>query len=358
MHGLGGPIALFLVADHHFVYRGAHDERDCGACDNAHVWVAWLDAVRECFHGEGGVMALAALIKQKQAVVTGCRQSLLVIDGLFGACLIYGDGMITPAISVLSAVEGIRIVTPTFAPYVIPLAIGILAGLFLPQHRGTAWVGSLFGPVMMVWFCILAILGAVFLVVTGSEALYPDMGHFGKGLIRLTWIGFVLPALALNDFGLGALLLRHPEMADHPFYALVPTKALVPLATLSTAATIIASQALITGAFSMTLQAIQLGYLPRLRVTQPSASKMGQIYVAPINWLLMVCTIGLFIGFQSSSKPAAACGLAVSATILITTLLFYTVTRLHWGWGRLAPGFPAGRFLLADGSPTVLKPPS
>ncbi len=333
--------------------------------------------------GEGGVMALTALIKQKPAGANNRHRSLLVIAGLFGACLIYGDGMITPAISVLSAVEGIRIVTPIFAAYVIPLTIGILAGLFLLQHRGTAWVGSLFGPVMLVWFCILAILGAVqlirapqvlaalspwhgavflaqnkmhgfvvlgavFLVVTGAEALYADMGHFGKGPIRLTWIGFVLPALVLNYFGQGALLLSHPEMTDHPFYALAPTQLLVPLVILSTAATIIASQALITGAFSMTRQAIQLGYLPRLRITQTSASQVGQIYVAPVNWLLMVCTIGLVFGFQSSSKLAAAYGVAVSATMLITTLLFYTVARLHWGWSRLAAGFPVGIFLFAD----------
>ena len=333
--------------------------------------------------GEGGVMALTALIKQKQAGINGRRRSLLVIAGLFGACLIYGDGMITPAISVLSAVEGIRIITPLFAPYIIPLTIGILAGLFLLQRRGTSWVGSLFGPVMLVWFCTMAILGAVqlvhspqilaalspwhgtaflvnnrlhgfvvlgavFLVVTGSEALYADMGHFGKGPIRLTWIGFVLPALALNYFGQGALLLSHPEMTDHPFYALAPAQALVPLVILSTAATIIASQALITGAFSMTRQAIQLGYLPRLHVTQTSARQVGQIYVAPVNWLLMVCTIGLVLGFQSSSKLAAAYGVAVSATMLITTLLFYTVARLHWGWGRLAAGLPVGIFFIAD----------
>jgi KUP system potassium uptake protein len=333
--------------------------------------------------GEGGVMALTALIKQKQTRGNTHRRSLLVTTGLFGACLIYGDGMITPAISVLSAVEGIRVVTPTFVPYIIPLTIGILAGLFLLQRRGTTWVGSLFGPVMLVWFCMLAILGAVqlirapqilaalspwhgvvflvnnnthgilvlgaiFLVVTGAEALYADMGHFGKGPIRLTWIGFVLPALVLNYFGQGSLLLIHPEMTDHPFYALAPTQLLVPLVILSATATIIASQALITGAFSMTRQAIQLGYLPRMHVTHTSARQEGQIYVAPVNWLLMICTISLVIGFQSSSKIAAAYGVAVSATMLITTLLFYRVARLHWGWSRLAAAVPVGFFLLAD----------
>ena len=282
--------------------------------------------------GEGGVMALTALIKSATGQVKNSRLTLVSI-GLFAACLLYGDGMITPAISVLSAVEGLRIITPLFKPYVVPITIIILGGLFLIQKRGTARIGNLFGPVILVWFSVLAllgfiqivqnpriiaaihpwyginfllvnkyngfvVLGAVFLVVTGAEALYADMGHFGKGPIRLTWIVLVLPALVLNYFGQGALLLIKPQEAHHPFYALVPSWAMIPMVVLATLATIIASQAVITGSFSLTRQAIQLGYLPRLRVTHTSAAHIGQIYAAPVNWLLMICTIGLVLSFQ------------------------------------------------------------
>jgi len=332
-------------------------------------------------NGEGGVIALTALIKR--AKITKARGVGLAAVGLFAACLLYGDGMITPAISVLSAVEGIRIITPVFKPYVIPLTIVILAGLFLLQRHGTAKVGSLFGPVILIWFIVLAVLGtvqivrdptvlfavfpwhgitflaqnrlhgfvvlgAVFLVVTGAEALYADMGHFGKRPIRLTWIVLVFPALVLNYFGQGAVLMLKPEMSYHPFYALVPTWALVPMVFLATIATIIASQAVITGSFSLTRQAIQLGYLPRLRVSHTSAAHIGQIYIAPVNWLLMICTIGLVIGFKSSSNLAAAYGVAVTSTMLVTTTLFFIVARHKWGWSRLAAGALAGLFFLVD----------
>ncbi len=332
--------------------------------------------------GEGGVLALAALVKAKDAATKSAPWALVAL-GMFGACLLYGDGMITPAISVLSAVEGIRIITPLLKPYVIPLTIIILGGLFLLQRRGTASVGSLFGPVMLVWFCVLGILGfaqiarypqilaaavpshalqfllvnkahgfvvlgAVFLVVTGAEALYADMGHFGKRPIRLTWLSFVLPALVLNYFGQGAILLVRPEQAHHPFYALVPSWAMVPMVILSTLGTIIASQAVITGAFSLTRQAIQLGYLPRMRIIHTSASTLGQIYVAPVNWLLMICSIGLVVGFQSSDKLAAAYGVAVTSTMLITTILFYVVARRQWKWSGLHAGSLAGMFLVVD----------
>jgi KUP system potassium uptake protein len=332
-------------------------------------------------NGEGGVIALTALIKRTK--ITKNRGIGLAAVGLFAACLLYGDGMITPAISVLSAVEGIRIITPVFKPYIIPLTIVILAGVFLLQRHGTARVGSLFGPVILIWFFVLAVLGtvqivrdpkvlfavfpwhgitflvqnrlhgfvvlgAVFLVVTGAEALYADMGHFGKRPIRLTWIILVFPALVLNYFGQGAVLMLKPEMSYHPFYALVPTWALVPMVFLSTVATIIASQAVITGSFSLTRQAIQLGYLPRLRVSHTSAAHIGQIYIAPVNWLLMICTIGLVIGFKSSSNLAAAYGVAVTSTMLVTTTLFFIVARHRWGWGRLAAGSLTGLFFLVD----------
>jgi KUP system potassium uptake protein len=337
--------------------------------------------VRADNHGEGGVIALTALLRHVQ--ISNRYRAGLAVVGLFAACLLYGDGMITPAISVLSAVEGIRIITPLFKPYVVPLTIAILTGLFLIQRHGTARVGSLFGPIILVWFALLAVLGtfqilrapsvlfavspwygiqffvenrlhgfvvlgAVFLVVTGAEALYADMGHFGKSPIRLTWIFLVLPALVLNYFGQGALLMRHPEASHHPFYALVPDWALIPVVMLATTATIIASQAVITGAFSLTRQAIQLGYLPRLNVSHTSASQIGQIYIAPVNWLLMVSTIGLVIGFQSSSQLAAAYGVAVTSTMLITTTLFFVVARHRWQWHWAAAVSLTGLFFLVD----------
>jgi KUP system potassium uptake protein len=332
--------------------------------------------------GEGGVMALTALVQPGILRRTRARWFLVVV-GVFGAALLYGDGMITPAISVMSAVEGMRIITPVFKPFVVPATIVILGALFFLQRRGTAGVGALFGPVVLVWFSVIAVLGlveiirhphvlaavapwygleflvrnqlhgflvlgAVCLVVTGAEALYADLGHFGRGPIRLSWIALVLPALLLNYFGQGALLISRPEVADHPFYGLVPSWAMVPMLALATAATIIASQAVITGAFSLTRQAIQLGYLPRLTIVHTSARHMGQIYVPQVNWLLMVCTIGLVLGFRSSSKLAAAYGVAVTSTMLVSTILFYVVVREKWGWNRLAAGFLVGLFLLVD----------
>jgi KUP system potassium uptake protein len=332
--------------------------------------------------GEGGVLVLTALVRSAAGRKKNSRVMLVPI-GLFAACLLYGDGMITPAISVLSAVEGIRVITPVFRPYVIPMTILILAGLFLIQRHGTARVGGLFGPVIFVWFAVLAVLGfvqiarspqvmaavlpwyglkflvinkfhgfvvlgAVFLVVTGAEALYADLGHFGRRPIQLTWIVFVLPALVLNYFGQGALLLTRPQEAHHPFYALVPSWAMMPMVVLATGATIIASQAVITGSYSLTRQAIQLGYLPRLRVTHTSASRIGQIYIGPVNWMLMICTIGLVLGFQSSSKLAAAYGVAVTSTMLVTTTLFFVVAHKRWGWSRLTAGALTCIFFLVD----------
>jgi KUP system potassium uptake protein len=332
--------------------------------------------------GEGGVLALTALIKSK-IIKPRTPQWLLVGLGVFAACLMYGDGMITPAISVLSAVEGVNNITPLLESYVIPATILILAGLFLLQKRGTARVGRLFGPVMLLWFGVLAalgiaqivnyprvlaavfpwhginfllenrmhgfiVLGAVFLAVTGAEAIYADMGHFGKRPIQLVWFLIAFPALVLNYFGQGALLLVRPEEVHHPFYALVPGWAMIPMVLLATLATIIASQAVITGSFSLTRQAIQLGYLPRLRITHTSFSHIGQIYVGPVNWALMLCTIGLVLGFQSSSKLAAAYGVAVSATMLITTTLFFVVASKRWGWNRLAAGLLTALFFAVD----------
>jgi KUP system potassium uptake protein len=333
-------------------------------------------------HGEGGVIALMSLIPV-EGFTKRASTGIFVVMGLFAASLLYGDGMITPAISVMSAIEGIRFITPVFKPYVIPITIGILTGLFLLQHRGTARVGTLFGPVVFLWLFIIGflgfvqiladpkilvavlpwygfdfllknhlrgfvVLGAVFLVVTGAEALYADIGHFGKRPIRLAWIALVLPSLFLNYFGQGALLLSRPGEAYHPFYALVPSWGIIPMVILATAATIIASQAVITGAFSVTKQAIQLGYLPRLSIVHTSAKFMGQIYVPPVNWVLMLATIGLVAGFRSSGKLAAAYGVAVTSTMLISTILFYVVARKRWLWSRIAAGTPTVVFLLVD----------
>jgi len=334
-------------------------------------------------HGEGGVIALTALIRGQSGSSRSQQRLGVVALGLFAACLLYGDGMITPAISVLSAIEGIGIITPVFDPYVIPLTIAILCGLFLIQRHGTARVGGLFGPVILIWLCFLAftgatqiartpqvlsaifpwhairflifnklhgfvVLGAVFLVVTGTEALYADMGHFGTRPIRLTWFGFVFPALILNYFGQGALLLVRPEEAHHPFYAMVPPWAMVPTVFLATFATIIASQAVISGAFSLTRQAMQLGYLPRLNIMHTSATQIGQIYLAPVNWMLMVCTVALVISFQSSSKLAAAYGVAVTSTMMVTTMLFFVVARRRWNWPLVWAAPLAALFFLVD----------
>jgi KUP system potassium uptake protein len=332
--------------------------------------------------GEGGILALTSLIISHSKKNKSQRWFLVGI-GLFGASLLYGDGMITPAISVLSAVEGVQIVAPELGNISIPVTITILVALFFFQHHGTAKVGALFGPIILIWFTVIGalglveiirypqilmalspwygirfllfnhahgflVLGAVFLSVTGAEALYADMGHFGRRPIRLTWVILVLPALLLNYFGQGAFLLASPESSYNPFYSLVPSWALIPMVILATLATIIASQALITGVFSLTQQAIQLGYLPRLTVRHTSASHMGQIYVPAANWSLMLSTVGLVAGFGSSSKLASAYGVAVTATMLISAVLFYFVARDLWKWNSLAVNLLVGFFMVID----------
>jgi KUP system potassium uptake protein len=332
--------------------------------------------------GEGGILALTALVQPERTDQRGERGRLVAL-GLFGAALLYGDGMITPAISVLSAVEGLRVATPLFDPYVYPLTVGILVTLFLIQQRGTAHVGAIFGPVTLAWFLIIAllgargiamqphvlvavdprhavafftangiagllVLGAVFLVVTGGEALYADMGHFGKQPIRAGWFAVVLPALLLNYFGQGALVLFDRNSAANPFYGLAPGWAVYPLVVLATAATVIASQAVISGCFSLTRQAIQLGFSPRMEIRHTSAEEVGQIYIPTVNWTLMIATIALVLGFRSSSSLAAAYGIAVTTTMIITTLLFYVVTREFWHWGRWLALPLATVFLVVD----------
>jgi KUP system potassium uptake protein len=317
--------------------------------------------------GEGGILALTSLLPKSNSARIG---SLLLSLGIFGTALLYGDGMITPAISVLSAVEGVEVATSALERWVIPIAVAILAVLFLVQKRGTAGVGKVFGPVMLVWFTVLGglglfhivdhpeilaalnpvyvvtffreygldgfwALGSIFLVVTGGEALYADMGHFGRKPIKFGWFSLVFPALVLNYFGQGALLLDDPEAIDNPFFHLAPDWAIWPMVLLATMATVIASQALISGAFSLTTQAMQMDYLPRVAVLHTSASQIGQVYVPIVNWILMFSCIGLVIGFGSSSKLAAAYGIAVTMTMAITTLLLMAVARGRWGWSKL-----------------------
>jgi KUP system potassium uptake protein len=332
--------------------------------------------------GEGGILALAALCTP-MGIRERSRRSGLVMLGLFGTALLYGDGAITPAISVLSAVEGLEVATPLFQPYIIPITIAILIGLFLSQHYGTARVGKVFGPVTLLWFLILTglgvwhiarepqvlaaanpahavgffaqngwrgfvVLGSVFLVVTGGEALYADMGHFGRRPIRLAWFLIVLPALLLNYFGQGALLIHTPAAVENPFYRMVPPWALYPVVVIATAATVIASQALISGAFSLTMQAVQLGYIPRVTIDHTSAREYGQIYIPAVNWLLMLACIGLVVGFGTSSRLAAAYGVAVTTTMVITTLLFFVVARERWQWRLPAVILVTGTFLVID----------
>jgi KUP system potassium uptake protein len=315
--------------------------------------------------GEGGILALTALIAPAGGSA-GPRTGLVLL-GIFGAALLYGDGMITPAITVLSAVEGLNVATPLVEPYVVPIALVILVGVFSIQQYGTHTVGRLFGPVMVIWFSVLAalglasivtepvvltavdpshaiaffrdngwhgfaVLGAVFLVVTGGEALYADMGHFGKRPIRIAWFALVLPALLLNYFGQGAMLLRTPEAAAQPFFLLAPPWARLPLVVLATAAAVIASQALISGAFSLTRAAIQLGYAPRLDVEHTSSWEMGQVYVPQVNWFLGISTMIIVLLFRSSTALAAAYGIAVALTMTITGLLLPVAAREHWRW--------------------------
>jgi KUP system potassium uptake protein len=318
--------------------------------------------------GEGGIMALMARVLADEGITGRTRQSVILL-GLFGAALFYGDGLITPAISVLSAVEGLDVATPLFAPYIVPITLGILVGLFWIQSHGTARVGVAFGPVTCIWFFALAALGtaqimnhpavlaalwpghalaflafdpglgflamgSVFLALTGAEALYADMGHFGRRPIRLAWFGLVLPALLLNYFGQGALLLADPATIRNPFYLLAPDWLLLPLVGLATAATVIASQAVITGVYSITQQAIQLGYAPRMELEHTSGSQIGQIYMPGVNWLMLLGVIALVLAFKSSTNLAAAYGIAVTGTMIITSLFAYLVARRQWGWRR------------------------
>jgi KUP system potassium uptake protein len=316
--------------------------------------------------GEGGILALTSLVTPIGALRRNGRWVLIML-GLFGTALLYGDGMITPVISVLGAVEGLQIATPVLKPYIVPITIGILIGLFMMQSRGTATVGRIFGPVTLVWFVTIAalgianivrdphvfaainplygarfflhngwngflVLGSVFLVVTGGEALYADMGHFGRRPIRLAWYVVVLPALLLNYFGQGALLITRPETVENPFFHMAPRWALYPVVAIATMAAVIASQALITGAFSLTMQAVQLGYVPRVEIDHTSARERGQIYIPQVNWMLMIACIGLVLGFRSSSNVAAAYGVAVTTTMVVTTLLLFRVERERWKW--------------------------
>jgi len=329
--------------------------------------------------GEGGILALMQLVLPKKKR----KKSLILILGLFGAALLYGDGTITPAISVLSAVEGLKVATPIFKPYILPITLGILLFLFIVQHRGTGKVGLIFGPIMLTWFAVIAatgvthiikntdvlaaanpfhayrffknygyeslyILGAVFLVVTGGEALYADIGHFGRRPIRLAWFTFVLPCLLLNYFGQGALLLNRGSLISNPFYQLTPRWALYPMVVLSTCATIIASQAIISGAFSLTFQALHLGYLPRMQTRHTSEEEKGQIYIPRVNWLLFTATAAVVLGFQSSSALAGAYGVAVSTTMVITILLGYVAMRDLWNWPKAVAILIAAFFFLID----------
>ena len=332
--------------------------------------------------GEGGILALMSLVRPRSEGVRGARWLLIGI-GIFGAALLYGDGVITPAISVLSAVEGLTVAAPVFERAVLPTTIAILFGLFFFQRRGTGGLGAIFGPVMFVWFATLAVLGVshivrephvfaainplravdffaanrwqgfltlgtVFLVVTGGEALYADLGHFGKRPIRLAWFVVALPALLLNYFGQGALLLQNPEAASNLFYRMAPSWALYPLVGIATAAAVIASQALISGVFSLTSQAVQLGYVPRLAIEHTSAKERGQIYIPVVNWALMVSCIALVAGFRTSSNMAAAYGIAVTATMIITTILLFVVERKLWGWPLVGALVFSGFFSVID----------
>jgi len=332
--------------------------------------------------GEGGILALLALALPS-ANDGPRRPGLMISMGMFGAALLYGDGIITPAVSVMSAVEGLEVATTSFKPLLIPLTTAILIGLFMFQRKGSGKVGIIFGPVMIIWFVVLTllgikgivaapeilksfnpaygysflihhgyegflVLGSVFLAVTGAEALYADMGHFGIRPIRFAWAYLVLPALVLNYLGQGALLLNNPQAVSNPFYLLAPKWALYPLVVLSTLATVIASQALITGAFSITVQAMQLGFLPRMQIQHTSQTERGQIYLPFINWTLLAACIALVVGFGSSSALAAAYGIAVTLTMSITTFLFFCAARDLWKWKLLPLFIVCGVFLVVE----------
>ncbi|MFQ6572506.1 potassium transporter Kup [Pseudomonas sp. UM16] len=351
------------------------------------VWVVSIKymvfILRADNQGEGGTMALTALARRASAPYPKLR-AVMVVCGLIGAALFYGDSMITPAISVLSAVEGMELAFDGIDHWVVPVSLVVLVGLFLIQKHGTARIGILFGPVMVAWFVVLgalgvhgivqspevlkavnplwavrffivhpgmgvAILGAVVLALTGAEALYADMGHFGRKPIARAWFILVLPALVLNYFGQGALLLQNPEAARNPFYLLAPAWALIPLVGLATLATVIASQAVISGAFSLTRQAIQLGYVPRMQIQHTSSDEQGQIYIGAVNWALMVGVVLLVLGFESSGALASAYGVAVTGTMLMTTLLVSTVMLLLWKWPPILAVPVLLGFLFVDG---------
>ena len=332
--------------------------------------------------GEGGILALMALLQPKDQLRRR-NINLVVILGLIGAVLLYGDGIITPAITVLGAVEGLKVVTPLFEPYVLLITVMIIVSVFLMQRKGTAKIGKVFGPIILVWFLVLAamgvsgilnhpaifnalnpwhgarflmehkfhgfvVLGSIFLVVTGGEALYADMGHFGLRPIRLGWFYIALPSLLIHYFGQGALLIAKPETIANPFFSLAPSSLLYPLVILSTSAAVIASQALITGAFSLSQQAVQLGFLPRIQIKHTSADERGQIYIPVVNWALMIGTLLVVLMFKSSSALAAAYGIAVTGTMAITTILTCLVARRLWGWNMAAVGLIAAVLLTVD----------
>ncbi len=335
--------------------------------------------------GEGGVLALLSLaLPEKRGEPSRGLRAFFIGLGVFGSALLYGDGIITPAVSIMSAVEGLNVATPKFEPYVIPITIAIIVGLFAVQRSGTGSVGNIFGPVTLIWFIAIAalgvrailrdpgvfaainpayavtfllhsgkmgfvVLGAVVLVITGGEALYADMGHFGRTPIRLAWYTLVLPSLLLNYFGQGALLLSNPAAKENPFYNLCPGWTLYPMVVIATTAAIIASQALISGAFSLTMQAIHLGYSPRMKIDHTSSETRGQIYMPQLNWALMLACIGLVLGFQSSSALAAAYGVAVTFTMFFTTMLFFFAARRLWKWSWWQAGLICGLFLVIEG---------
>jgi KUP system potassium uptake protein len=339
-----------------------------------------LIVMRADNQGEGGTMALLSLALP----VSGRFRTSLLIIGLGGASLFFGDAMITPAISVLSAIEGVQVVTPLFKPYIVPLAAVVLVGLFVIQSHGSGRVGRFFGPIMAAWFISLAIiglwnllkhphvlialdpryalaylghanawiaftvLGSVFLALTGGEALYADMGHFGRSAIRIDWFVFVMPALVLNYFGQGSLIISNPDAAANPFFLSFPTHALIPAVALATAATVIASQAVISGAFALVQQAIQLGALPRLEVRQTSEEAVGQVYVPQVNWLLAIAVLALVFGFGSSDALANAYGIAVAGDMLVTTLLVVTVAHGVWRWPMILVAPVAALFVALD----------
>ena len=343
----------------------------------------WL-VLRADNEGEGGILALLALAQRHRTHVHfPLRSNPIVLLGLIGTAFVYGDGIITPALSVLSAVEGLEVETSAYQPYTVPITLVILVVLFATQYRGTGLIGKIFGPVMAIWFVAIAALGfrglvqapevmaaldphlavaflwhhgtigfavlsGVFLTLTGAEALYADMGHVGRGPIRIGWYGIVFPALALQYLGQGALLLKQPDAISNPFYLLAPPGLLWPLVILATSATIIASQAMLTGAFSLSHQAIRLGYLPRMAIRHTASEQMGQVYVPVVNWLMLIGTLGLVVTFGASSNLAAAYGIAVSGTMVITTILIAVVARRRWGWSTGKVGLVFGAFMLVD----------